>query len=98
MILNLATIVPVLADAAIPCLLGDAVLSSFGIRRFAVLHFALALLSLGLVFSHIIMLHRTVPSANGHYASDGYFSISHVLARDAVYIGTIFCFVFSADF
>ena len=43
--------IPIIADAAIPALLGDAVLSSFGVRRFTVLHFLLAVSSLALVLA-----------------------------------------------
>jgi ubiquinol-cytochrome c reductase cytochrome b subunit len=83
-ILNLATVVPVVADVVVPALLGDAVLSSFGIRRFAVLHFSLALVSLGLVIAHLVLLHRTQPSNCGLLVSDGFAAISHVLLKDLV--------------
>lgn len=76
--------VPVVADVVVPALLGDAVLSSFGIRRFAVLHFSLALVSLGLVTAHLVLLHRTQPSNCGLLVSDGFAAISHVLLKDLV--------------
>ena len=81
MILNLATVIPIVADAVIPALLGDAVLSSFGIRRFAVLHFLLALISLALAMVHLVLLHRTQPSHSGTLVADGFAAISHVFAQ-----------------
>ena len=81
MILNLATVIPIIADAVIPALLGDAVLSSFGIRRFAVLHFLLALISLALAMVHLVLLHRTQPSHSGTLVADGFAAISHVLLK-----------------
>lgn len=88
-ILNLATVIPIVADAVIPALLGDAVLSSFGIRRFAVLHFLLALISLALAIVHLILLHRTQPSNSGTLIADGYASISAVLLKDLVFLALI---------
>lgn len=89
MILNLATVVPLVADAVIPALLGDAVLSSFGIRRFAVLHFLLGLLSLALAIVHLVLLHRTQPSNSGTLIADGYASISAVLLKDLVFLALV---------
>jgi len=70
-------------------LLGDAVLSSFGIRRFAVLHFLLALLSLALAIVHLVLLHRTQPSNSGALVADGYGSISAVLLKDLVVLSIV---------
>jgi ubiquinol-cytochrome c reductase cytochrome b subunit len=88
-ILNLATVIPIIADAAIPALLGDAVLSSFGVRRFTVLHFLLAVISLALVLVHLVLLHRTQPSNCGQLVADGFASIAHVLLKDLLLIATI---------
>lgn len=84
MILNLVTVIPLVADAVVPALLGDAVLSSFGIRRFAVLHFSLGVISLALVIVHVLLLHRTAPSNAGTLVADGYTAIAQVLLKDLV--------------
>ena len=89
MILNLVTVIPIVADLVIPTLLGDSVLSSFGIRRFAVLHFLLALISLALAIVHLVLLHRTQPSNSGTLVADGFASISAVLLKDLVLLALV---------
>jgi ubiquinol-cytochrome c reductase cytochrome b subunit len=94
-ILNLVTIVPVVSDAILESLLAGTSVSSLSIRRFLVLHFALALVSTGLVLVHIILIHRGAPSTSGHLANDGSQAIVAVLVKDTIFVSVAFIGCFS---
>lgn len=81
-ILNLITVIPILANTVISSILGDVILTSFGIKRFAVLHFVLGIAVMIFSIIHIIFLHRSAPSNNGHLVLDGYNQIAVILVKD----------------
>ena len=60
----------------------DSVLSDLGIRRFAALHFALAIVSVGTIVVHIVLLHRSEPSSLANISSDSACQLSEVVVKD----------------
>lgn len=81
-ILNLFTIFPVVGDELVQAILGGSTVSSWSIRRFSVLHFLLAVVSLGLVVVHLILLHRANPSKLASDQAVGDEFLLGVLVKD----------------
>ena len=98
-ILNLATVLPVVASELVSGLLAGPVMTDLGLRRFTALHFALAVGSLGLSVLHLLLVHRSFPSASGHMLQDGSGNLEGVLRKDgAVVFLAASCFCTTAAF
>lgn len=81
-ILSLATIIPLLGILLIDALLGSAVLTDAGIKRFTVIHFLLALCSTMFMIMHIILIHKSNPSSTAHVLYDGNVSLNVLIIFD----------------
>lgn len=95
-ILNLVSVIPALGDEIISGILGSTTVTSWSIRRFTVLHFALGIAAILLIVVHLILLHRTVPSKSTADTgiSDTSETLSVVIAKDLIATIGILGFVF----
>ena len=81
-ILNLASIIPIIGDRIVLAILSGSSLTSAGLARFFSVHFLLAFIALGLAMAHLFVLHRTEPGSGGCFQSDGTEVLVSVLAKD----------------
>lgn len=94
-ILSLATLLPLIGNCLIEIILGNSVLNDFGIRRFTIVHFLLAVLSSLIMILHIILIHRSLPSSSVHILYDGNLNLSMLLIFDIYIISLIIMLIFS---
>jgi quinol-cytochrome oxidoreductase complex cytochrome b subunit len=81
-ILNLLTVLPILGEEIVGFVLGSATVTSWSLRRFTALHFALAVVAVALIAIHIVLLHRQSPAFSSSDISDGSATLGDILAKD----------------
>ena len=86
--------IPLLGNEIVATVLGGSTVSSWSIRRFTVLHFLLAVISLAFVAMHLIILHRQQPSTVASDIADGRESLFIVLAKDLMIVLLVFTTMF----
>ena len=93
-ILNLFTVVPLFGNEIVSFLLGGTTVSSWSLRRFTVIHFLLAIISLAVVLAHLVILHRNSPSKQGNDIADGSSFLISVIFKDLGLTAIILVFIF----
>lgn len=94
-ILNLLSVVPALGDEIVAGILGSSTVTSWGIRRFTVLHFLLGVVAIALIAIHLVILHRISPGKGGNVATtDGTSTLATVLVKDLALFLMIFALLF----
>ena len=88
------TVVPLLGEEIVGFVLGSATVTSWSLRRFTALHFALAVVAVALIAIHVVLLHRQSPSFSASDLSDGSNSLVEILTKDLaislVIVGVLF--------
>lgn len=81
-ILNLLTVVPIFGNEIVAGVLGGSTVCDWSLKRFSVLHFLLAIISVAIVFVHLIILHRQTPGNTASDIADGRENLFLVLSKD----------------
>lgn len=93
-ILNLATVIPILGNEIVNWLLSDSTVNNWSIKRFTIIHFLFGVISFIISLLHIIVIHKKSPIKNVIYINDSSESLLFVLKKDLILILIIISIIF----